>query len=253
MAHALESLERGGSPRCEGALDALEPIDALRQQWRPKKANLVVVGDGRGKDAALGRGAWWHSRGVEKTGRMEAIWAHPRRVERTSRNWPSQGVGGRGMAFRPQEEIVHCIGYDELVLGLSPADVNPSELIVWLGRRRAFSQRFGTAAGLPQQRVATSGLDDGSFDPGDELCWHAPDHVGWSWHVEDGWTHRPSFWGDTAKWFLRSMPPRTERADMEDAAVGRGGGRHRTTHFHRGSMKNTKSTSSLWSELVWRR
>ena len=60
---------------------------------------------------------------------------------------------------------------------------------------------------VPQQNVVLRGLDDGSFDPGDELCWYAPSHETWDWDQDDGWTHQSPFWGDTAKWFLRTDAP----------------------------------------------
>ena len=50
-------------------------------------------------------------------------------------------------------------------------------------------------------------MEDGSFDPGDEVCWHASSHDTWTWTEEDGWTHEAALWGDTAKWFLRTDAP----------------------------------------------
>ena len=69
---------------------------------------------------------------------------------------------------------------------------------------------------IPQQRVVFRGLDDGSFDPGDELCWqYAPSIEGWNWSENDGWSHQSAWWGDTAKWFLRvDAPMELERLDI---------------------------------------
>ena len=226
----------------------LEPIEteALQRQWRPKKGQpwtwsvLSNAANGR----LMGRGALVaHKEGQwQKLVRMETILgASPVATNRTSRNWPLQSVLAEGTwhSLATVEEGVHCIGYDELVgLGLSPAEVNPAELRLfgWGGGSLPLQNGTERPLDIPQQRVATRGLDDGSFDPGDELCWHAPEHERWSWHEEDGWTHQPSFWGDTAKWFLRTdAPSDLARAEMEVAAAWNGlVDEVRTTHLLRG-------------------
>ena len=40
-------------------------------------------------------------------------------------------------------------------------------------------------------------------------CAGMPPHETWDWTEQDGWLHQPSFWGDTAKWFLRIDAPST--------------------------------------------
>ena len=145
------------------------------------------------------------------------------------------------------EEGVHCIGYDELVsLGLSPADVNPSELRLfgWGGGAR-LSTTMWSGRWMFRNEVATRAWTMDRLTLATS-CVGMP-LITWA-GVGMRRTVGPtsSFWGDTAKWFLRvDALMSLERADMEDAQVGMG--RWTTSGppmCTAGSMKNTKSTSS---------
>ena len=138
--------------------------------------------------------------------------ASPSGSARVTRNWPDRSVlaDGTWVSFASTEEGVHCIGYDELTaVGLEPSELDPNRLRLFGkgGQSLPMDNDEPRPLDLPQQRVVLRGLDDGSFDPGDELCWYATPHETWSWTEQDGWLHQPSFWGDTAKWFLRIDAP----------------------------------------------
>ena len=114
------------------------------------------------------------------------------------------------LAFATTEEGVHCLGYDELLeAGIQPEEIVPQNVRLFGkgGASLPLDNDTERPLDVPQQNVVLRGLDDGSFDPGDELCWYAPSHETWDWDQDDGWTHQSPFWGDTAKWFLRTDAP----------------------------------------------
>ena len=105
---------------------------------------------------------------------------------------------------------------------------------------------------LPQQRVATSGLDDGSFDPGEIVLGMPGARALELARVEDGWTHQPSFWGDDSKVVPENRCPHDlARAEMEDAAAWNGlVDEVRTTHFFGVEEEHEVNLIGL-TELVW--
>ena len=151
--------------------------------------------------------------GWERLQKLEAVLgASPAASSRVVRDWPSQGVRAEGnwTSFATTEEGVHCIGYDELLsAGLSPSELDPSRIRLFGhgGQALPMDNDAERPLDMPQQSVMLRGLDDGSFDPGDELCWYASPHEKWTWNAADGWLHEPALWGDTAKWFLRVDAP----------------------------------------------
>ena len=138
--------------------------------------------------------------------------ASPIGGHRVTRDWPESSVRAEGEwhVFATTVEGVHCLGYDELLeAGIEPASVVPANLRLFGrgGQHLPLRNDVDRPLDVPQQHVRLRGLDDGSFDPGDELCWYASAHETWDWSIEDGWVHEAPLWGDTAKWFLRTDAP----------------------------------------------
>ena len=187
------------------------------RQWRSRTAepwSWVAEGDGsqtvlRGSGSVIRhrRGAW------ERLSSLRAILgASPVGFNRVTRNWPQESVRATGTwyAFATTEEGVHCLGYDELIAsGVDPGAIDPAKLRLQGrgGRHLPLNNDAERPLDVPQQHVVLRGLEDGSFDPGDEMCWHASSHETWAWTLDDGWTHQAALWGDTAKWFLRADAP----------------------------------------------
>ena len=118
------------------------------------------------------------------------------------------------------------LGYDELI---APGSI-PGPLILQISActvvvgNTCLDNDAERPLDVPQQHVVLRGLEDGSFDPGDEMCWHASSHETWAWTEDDGWTHEAALWGDTAKWFLRTDAPDTlPLTEMAFAAPWTGG------------------------------
>ena len=214
----------------------------------------------RGQSRVVGEGQAlrWNGEGWERLVRLEAtLGASPVAVHRETREWPTASVRAEGtwLAFATTQEGVHCIGYDELV----EAGVQPDTLDV-LGLR-LFGQGGGNLPvdndedrplDMPQQRVVWRGLGDGSFDPGDELCWHARSHERWQWTAEDGWRHTSPFWGDTAKWYVRLDAPSELPLTAMETAQGFDGevAETRTTHRARG-VEETHDYNLIKSGRNW--
>lgn len=191
--------------------------EALGRQWRSKapaswewvaeQAGAQSVLRGRGPVVRHFEGQWERLRSLEAI-----LGASPQASGRVTRDWPVEGVraSGEWHAFATTEEGIHCLGYDELLeAGLEPESLDPSALRLFGrgGRHLPLHNDVERPLDLPQQRIMLRGLEDGSFDPGDELCWHASTHETWHWSLEDGWVHEAPLWGDTAKWFLRLDAP----------------------------------------------
>ena len=189
------------------------------RQWRSRMTepwSWVADGDGfqtvlRGSGSVIrhSRGAW------ERLSSVTAILgASPVASHRVTRNWPTESVLATGTwhAFATTEEGVHCLGYDELIAsGIDPGAIDPANLRLYGrgGQHLPLDNDAERPLDVPQQHVVLRGLEDGSFDPGDEMCWHASSHETWAWTEDDGWTHEAALWGDTAKWFLRIDSPDT--------------------------------------------
>ena len=191
------------------------------KHWEPWVWNAIDDGAqtflrGTGPLVRHHRGHW------ERLASINAILgSSPNGVHRVARDWPATSVRASGdwYAYATTEEGVHCLGYDELIAaGIEPSSVNPSQLRLFGrgGRHLPLDNDEDRPLDVPQQRVVLRGLDDGTFDPGDELCWYASSHETWNWNQEDGWTHEAALWGDTAKWFLRlDAPSSLELTSME--------------------------------------
>ena len=207
---------------------------AWTRQWRSRTTELwswVTEGDGsqtvlRGSGSMIrhSRGAW------ERLSSVKAILgASPVGSHRVTRNWPLESVRATGTwhVFATTEEGVHCLGYDELIAsGVDPGAIDPANLRLYGrgGRHLPLDNDAERPLDVPQQHVVLRGLEDGSFDPGDEMCWHASSHETWAWTEDDGWTHEAALWGDTAKWFLRTDAPETlPLTEMAFAAPWMGG------------------------------
>ncbi len=194
-----------------------ELLVAIQSQWRrTAEANWtwdVARLDSQSRLRATGPVVRWRDGNWERLVRLEAtLGASPQPSARVVRNWPQESVRAQGAwyAFATTSEGVHCLGYDELVAsGLNPADVVPGALRLFGrgGQALPLENDVERPLDIPQQRVALRGLEDGSFDPGDELCWYASAHASWRWDAEDGWIYTSPLWGDTAKWFLRVDAP----------------------------------------------
>lgn len=229
-------------------------LSKSHQPWRwtsqTSQGQSRIVGEGQ---AFRWDGeAWQRLLGVEAT-----LGASPMALNRETREWPTASVRSEGewLAFATTEEGVHCIGYDELAeAGIQPEDLDVAGL-------RLFGQGGGNLPidndadrplDMPQQRVVWRGLGDGSFDPGDEVCWHARSHERWSWSAEDGWRHTSPFWGDTAKWFLRlDAPEELEWMGMETAqGFGEEVAETRTSHLARG-VEETHEFNLIKSGRNW--
>ena len=216
--------------------------ELVHSQWRSKKPETWAWGVQRTPNGSRLQGQGpvlrWHQGSWERLSEVEAyLGASPEGTERLIRNWPEESVRASGVwhAFATTEEGVHCVGYDELLAsGIQPETIVPSQLRLF-GRGASalpLDNDEERPLDLPQQHIVLRGLDDGAFDPGDELCWHAPAHEHWSWNDADGWVHQPAWWGDTAKWFLRlDAPEDMPRLDMESAPLFAGEvDEIRTTH-----------------------
>ena len=197
----------------------LEPheMEALASQWRRasftpwtwsvQSSGQAGVLRGEGSVVRFQDGQW------ERLSSIEAVLgASPEFQSRVTRNWPAESVRAQGswLAFATTEEGVHCLGYDELLeAGIQPEEIVPQNVRLFGkgGASLPLDNDTERPLDVPQQNVVLRGLDDGSFDPGDELCWYAPSHETWDWDQDDGWTHQSPFWGDTAKWFLRTDAP----------------------------------------------
>ena len=241
------------SAELEARLHQANPTKHV-QAWR------WLAQSSRGQSRVVGEGQAlrWNGEGWERLVRLEAtLGASPVAVHRETREWPTASVRAEGtwLAFATTQEGVHCIGYDELV----EAGVQPDTLDV-LGLR-LFGQGGGNLPvdndedrplDMPQQRVVWRGLGDGSFDPGDELCWHARSHERWQWTAEDGWRHTSPFWGDTAKWYVRlDAPPELPLTAMETAQGFDGEvAETRTTHRARG-VEETHDYNLIKSGRNW--
>ncbi len=183
----------------------------------------------------------WGNHGWERLESLRAdLGASPLGVSRVTRVWPESSVLSEGEWYMvaTTEEGVHCLGYDELLaLGIDPAAVDPSALRLHGSGGRALPMVNDAERPLdvPQQAVVARGLDDGSFDVGDGLCWFAPSHEEWTWNESDGWVHRAQPWADTAKWFLRVDSPLSHPALEVEPLTGTEGPvvETRTTHTHR--------------------
>jgi hypothetical protein len=214
-----------------GSWDGVEVLD-LQATWVPVDGHLqdeiesqrrsavrvpwtwdVAHVNGQARLRAIGPVVRWSGGAWERLSRLEStLGSSPQTGARVLRDWPLQSVRAEGtwFAFATTSEGVHCLGYDEIVAsGLNPEDVVPGALRLFGrgGQPLPMENDSDRPLDVPQQRVAFRGLDDGSFDPGDELCWYAPAHETWRWNPEDGWVHTSALWGDTAKWFLRVDAP----------------------------------------------
>ena len=207
----------------------------LGDQWRSKKtakpwawsvmrAPQHTLFRGRGPVLRWNQGEWERLRAVEAT-----VGESPVASNRVWREWPEESVraAGEWVAFATTEEGVHCIGYDEwIAAGIQPEDLNPAGLRLFGqgGQTLPLDNDVDRPLDIPQQHVVLRGLDDGTFDPGDELCWYAPPHESWAWDSIDGWTHQAPWWGDTAKWYVRLDALSTlERLEVQTTAPWTGG------------------------------
>ena len=204
------------------AEEVWEPLDELDLGWllshwkskfsQPSEWTTFVV-DGKAHLRWTGDAVAFRDGGWERLVQVSAVLgASPVGNARVSRDWPDRSVlaDGTWVSFASTEEGVHCIGYDELTaVGLEPSDLDPNRLRLFGrgGQSLPMDNGEDRPLDLPQQRVVLRGLEDGSFDPGDQLCWYASPHENWNWTEQDGWLHQQSFWGDTAKWFLRVDAP----------------------------------------------
>lgn len=207
---------------------AVEPelLAGLTSQWRPQSGSewtwsIAKAGEEawlRGSGSLLRRraGHW------ERLIRVEAVLgASPVAHDRLLRVWPEASVRAEGtwLKYATTEEGMHCLGYDEIVAGgVQPEAIDPGQLRLFGqgGRSLPLNNDVDRPLDIPQQHIVLRGLDDGSFDPGDELCWYAPSHETWSWDSLDGWVHQAPWWGDTAKWFLRlDAPPSLARLTIQ--------------------------------------
>ena len=213
-----------------------EPLDAfelgwLDSHWKSKSSSPAAWSsfsvDGRSFLRWEGSLVEFHDGTWERLVRVSAVLgSSPLGGPRVSRNWPTRSVlaDGTWVSFASTEEGVHCIGYDELIAaGLDPStlDANRLRLFGRGGQSLPIANDAERPLDLPQQRVVLRGLQDGIFDPGDEMCWYASPHETWAWNAQDGWLHQPSLWGDTARWFLRIDAPsdlvQTTVEDVPDA------------------------------------
>ena len=198
---------------------------SFRSQWRSKSALPWSWEVQRAQNKTWLRGSGsllrWNAGVWERLLAVEIVaGASPVGAQRVVRDWPesSARADGTWLAYATTEEGMHCLGYDELLAGgVQPEAIDPQGLRLFGsgGRSLPLSNDVERPLDIPQQRVVLRGLEDGSFDPGDELCWYAPSHETWAWDSLDGWTHQAPWWGDTAKWYLRlDAPPTLERLDM---------------------------------------
>ena len=190
-----------------------ECLEHLNSQVRKAMASpwLWSVQQANGHARLVGEGGALRKSdaGWERLVALDAtLGASPAQSSRVVRDWPTSSARSSGtwVAFATTEEGVHCMGYDQLLeVGLQPEDLTPSSLRLFGqgGGILPFENDADRPLDMPQQRVVFRGLDDGSFDPGDEVCWYARAHERWEWEASDGWSHQAPFWGDTAKWYLR--------------------------------------------------
>ena len=206
-------------PADESMLEALEwdTEQAKKHEWSWTLQHVGMESYLFGEGSFLRRVGY----GWERIASIEAtLGASPVDQERVIRIWPEQSARAEGSWYSvaTTEEGVYCLGYDELQsLGVQPEELSPQSLRLFGqgGRALPLDNDVDRPLDIPQQRVVFRGLDDGSFDPGDELCWYAPSIEGWNWSENDGWSHQSAWWGDTAKWFLRvDAPMELERLDI---------------------------------------
>ena len=243
--------------RLEGAWDDVEVLD-VKGEWMPLEAEAASVLDEQWRSHRFIPWAWsvqvipgghyvrgtgsilrWKSGGWERLKRLKAtLGESPNTQTRVLREWPSESVRAQGTwyAFATVEEGVHCLGYDELLeAGVDPGQIDPDAMRLFGrgGRALPLDNDAERPLDMPQQRIVRQGLSDGSFDPGDEICWYASSHETWEWNADDGWLHTPAWWGDTAKWYLRiDAPDVMERLDVADSPVWTGEvDEVRTTHI----------------------
>lgn len=185
---------------------------------------------------------WDVDRGWEKCLSAQYVLGEsPAGSTRNGRAWPEASVLAEGTwwRFSTTEEGVHCLDYDDLsAAGLNPAQLDPDALRIFGhgGQALPFNNDVERALDVPQVAVVRRGLEDGSFDPGDGLCWFAPSLTQWDWDEDEGWNHTPQPWADTARWFLRVDAPATMEMALipsDTAYAGEVIG-ERVSHEHRG-------------------
>ena len=247
-----------------------------RWDWHPCTATDLEVIQGRSKrctakslmvQEAMSRSylvgqipvlRWSELRGWEKCLDVEwVVGESPVPAERKVRVWPDQSVltEGTWWTFSTTEEGVHCLDYDDLqAAGLNPAQLDPSALRLFGhgGKALPMSNDADRHLDVPQVQIVQRGLSDGSLDPGDGICWYAPDLNRWNWDETNGWTHSVQPWADTAKWFLRLDAPDdmslrlVELGEPYDGVVVE----QRNDHIHRGvidkSLHNLIKSGRNW-------
>ena len=170
-----------------------------------KRSRRLTVQHALGKTYLVGEFPvvrWDVDRGWEKCLSAQYILGEsPSGSNRNGRAWPEASVLAEGTwwRFSTTEEGVHCLDYDDLsAAGLNPAQLDPDALRIFGhgGQALPFNNDVERALDVPQVAVVRRGLEDGSFDPGDGLCWFAPSLTQWDWDEDEGWNHTPQPWAD---------------------------------------------------------
>tara|TARA_Y100001954_G_C15821967_1_gene610430 strand:- start:753 stop:4601 length:3849 start_codon:yes stop_codon:yes gene_type:complete len=198
-----------------------EDFQVQRPEWR------VVRGSNTGEYYAQARFPAFRNEGPEMQRLVSwsgVIAESPATQQRIKRNWPEHSALSEGVwvKFRTTKEGVHRIEYSDLLeSGISPEnyDFNGIHVYGGGGKQLPFLNNTERALDLPLLPVKTFGADDGVFNQGDVIYFHASGVDSWTLNENSGWwNHSLNPWSDYAYYYVRlDGEPNLEGSRITDA------------------------------------